>query len=138
MCIYSAHQRLTGADLGLEIESHALFAQTYGVDTETKVVIDGILPDGTVVTESARLAKYRTDQSLVARSYCADLQPIKHINGTLDLAFGRYFERTRPGFWIDRFGRHGAPMVSAVPEAARYHIFPTFAEVLCLQSPPAR
>lgn len=26
MCIYSAHQRLTGADLSLEIESHALFA----------------------------------------------------------------------------------------------------------------
>lgn len=132
--ILSTHQRLTGVDLNHEIEAIASFAEAYGVDPKTQVVFDGILSDGAVVAESSR-AWPNTERikAWVALSRRADLQPIKRINGTLELIFGRYFARSRPGLWIDRFDSNGAPMVSAVPASVLYHIFLAFAEVLRLE-----
>lgn len=132
--ILAQYQRLTGESVAGYPEALMGFGEKFGLDEHSRAVFDAVRDDGAVVhgasrawTNTERIKGWLALYELTGRD------PRAQVAESVNLLFERYFARSKPGLWIDRFDRDGAPMVKAVPASIVYHILLAFTEVLRLE-----
>ena len=132
--ILAQYQRLTGESIAGFPEALIAFGERHGVDQRSYAVFDAVRDDGAVLQGASR-AWTNTERikAWLALYELTGRDPRAEVAQSVNLLFDRYFARSKPGLWIDRFDRDGAPMVEAVPASIIYHLLLAFSEVLRLE-----
>lgn len=132
--ILAQHQRLTGESVAGLPEALVAFGERHGIDARSRAVFDAVRDDG-VVLQGASRAWTNTERikGWLALYELTGVDPRSAVAESVNLLFDRYFAGSKPGLWVDRFDRDGAPMVEAVPASIIYHLLLAFTEVLRLE-----
>jgi mannose/cellobiose epimerase-like protein (N-acyl-D-glucosamine 2-epimerase family) len=132
--ILAQYQRLSGADIARCAEALIAFGEKYGVDQHSHAVFDAVRDDAAVLNGSSRAwANAERIKAWLALYDLTGRDPRADVAASVDLLFERYFAGSKPGLWVDRFDRDGAPMVKAVPASIVYHLLLAFSEILRLE-----
>ena len=137
-------RKLVDLDLGAEARAMFDFAETHGVDAQTRLADDGL--DGDDLTPRRTFRSWPQTEALKANLAMLESEGrdtrarVAEITSQL---LDRYLAVTPAGLWQDRFDAGGRPMAADVPASTFYHLFLAFAELLRLepllsQGPPAR
>lgn len=132
--ILAQFQRLTGQDVTGYANALIAFGERFGVDERSRAVFDTVRDDGLILQGASR-AWTNTERikGWLALYELTGRDPRANVAESVNLLFDRYFANSKPGLWVDRFDRDGAPMVEEVPASIVYHILLAFTEVLRLE-----
>ncbi|QGZ96568.1 AGE family epimerase/isomerase [Terricaulis silvestris] len=132
--ILAQHQRLTGESVAGYPEALIAFGERFGLDERSRAVFDTVWDDGAVLQGASR-AWTNTERikGWLALYELTGRDPRAQVAESVNLLFDRYFAGSKPGLWVDRFDRDGAPMAEAVPASIVYHLLLAFTEVLRLE-----
>jgi mannose/cellobiose epimerase-like protein (N-acyl-D-glucosamine 2-epimerase family) len=132
--ILAQYHRLTGESVAGHPEALIAFGEKFGLDEQSRAVFDAVRDDGAVLQGASR-AWTNTERikGWLALYELTGRDPRAQVAESVNLLFDRYFARSKPGLWVDRFDRDGAPMVEAVPASIIYHFLLAFTEVLRLE-----
>ncbi len=125
------YERLTGADVGAEIDALYRFARAHGTDPQTAVVWDVVGRDGTVKQGSARL--WPQTEALKAHIVMHRRDPHGDAGRLIPQVVrnfgGRFFRGCPPGAWMDQLDAAGDPAADKIPTSSLYHVFMSYAEL---------
>jgi mannose/cellobiose epimerase-like protein (N-acyl-D-glucosamine 2-epimerase family) len=132
--ILAQYQRLSGESVAGLPEALIAFGERFGLDEHSRAVFDTVRVDGAVLQGASR-AWTNTERikGWLALYELTGRDPRAQVSESANLLFERYFAGSKPGLWVDRFDRDGAPMVEAVPASIVYHLLLAFTEVLRLE-----
>lgn len=132
--ILAQHKRLSGDDVGGFPEALVSFGEKHGVDPRSHAVADTIRDDSAASPGASRAwSNTERIKGYLALYELKGRDPRAEVTQSVNLLFDRYFAGSKPGLWVDRFDRDGAPMVEAVPASIIYHLLLAFSEVLRLE-----
>jgi mannose-6-phosphate isomerase len=132
------YQSLSGENLAAEAETLYRFAERFGRNTTTGLIVNQLGSDGSIRDGAARLwpqtEELKAHLAMSARSGQPEGEKISRVVHNL---FENYLN-TQPaglkraipaGTWIDVFGADGTPQATQIPASSLYHIFVAFAEL---------
>lgn len=131
------YQMLTGSRSEAPAIMEA-FADTYGLSSQTGLVLDHVFPDGTPVdasasrlwpqTEYIRLKLYHSKVKPDQAAFRAD----EAATAMIERMMLRYFrfDLDMPGYWRDQINSQGVNLVDKSPASSLYHILGCFAPLL--------
>jgi len=116
---YEATAAAMGAPAAPELKAAAdslfEFAERYGVDPSSGLVVNGLRSDGTVSDGGFRLWPQTERLKAVARRRPDRVRAAHH-------AIERHLAGARPGLWIERMDAAGGPIAEPAPATSLYHL----------------
>ena len=126
----SAH-KLIGLRTEHDIRAALRFAETYGVNTATGAVFDGLRDDGVPINRASRSwPNAERIKGAIALYELDGFDPAPVIDTAANVLLSRYLSRVPPGVWMDQYDAEGNGTSKTVPASTLYHLFLAFAEAL--------
>jgi mannose/cellobiose epimerase-like protein (N-acyl-D-glucosamine 2-epimerase family) len=113
----AAMGRTTPPQLGAAAGSLLRFADCYGIDHKTGLVVDAIWSDGALASAGFRLWPQTERLKVEARR---DDGP-RRLSIAL-AALSRHFDGARPGLWFERIAADGTVVRDPAPATSLYHL----------------
>ena len=125
------YERLTGVDVGAEIDALYRSARRHGTDLRTGLVWDVVGRDGSAKQRSTRL--WPQTEALKAHIAMHRRNPSADAAGLIPQVVrnlgGRFFRGCPAGAWVDQFDDSGVATADKIPTSSLYHVFMGFAEL---------
>lgn len=132
--ILAQFAKVSGEDVSSAAAQLVSFAETYGVDPQSKATRMVVREDGAIVDSSSRTwPNTERIKGWLALYELNGADPRAAVSESANLLLNRYLNTDVPGLWIDHFDANGAPLSKVVPASTFYHVFLAFAELLRLE-----
>ncbi len=125
---------VVGMDLSAEAKVLFAFAESRGVDPDTRLADDGL--DGEAMTPRRTFRAWNQTEALKANLAMFEhegLDTRARVAEITNQLLDRYLGVEPAGLWQDRFGPGFAPMAPDVPTSTFYHLLLAFTELLRLE-----
>lgn len=125
---------VTGRRYRDEARALCAFAETHGLDPQTRAAVDGLDGPDLVRRDTARI--WPQTEALKAHLALYEHQGvdgrarIAEITGQL---LDHYLADAPPGGWMDRYGPNWTPAADQIPSSILYHLLVAFTELLRLE-----
>jgi mannose/cellobiose epimerase-like protein (N-acyl-D-glucosamine 2-epimerase family) len=123
----AAMGRTTPPQLGAAVGSLLRFADCYGIDHKTGLVVDAIWSDGALASAGFRLWPQTERLKVEARR---DDGP-RRLSIAL-AALSRHFDGARPGLWFERIAADGTVVRDPAPATSLYHLTAALTDAVVL------
>lgn len=132
--ILSRIQALSGRDHSAVVRALVTWAETHGVDRESKAILMGVRDDGSVVDPLLRV--WPNTERIKGWIGLHDVDGSDAgiaVDESLRVLFTRFLEpHQTAGCWVEAFDPSGRQTYDKVPASTLYHLFLAFSEVLRL------
>ena len=115
--------RLSGRNLIMPARKLFAFAQAFGSNENTGLVVDELAPSGEIRNFSSRCwVQCELLKALIALRESGEENLDRRLEQAVDRLFEYYLDPVMPGLWHDKIDAEGNPVKGNVPASTLYHL----------------